>query len=146
MQERKTKNFQLGTRWQVLWFRLRFWWRKSNYWWLRIKSLNMGRNQTKKHFSENSNCHKSAAWIRTSNLFTESSSANGKFSMETLVQQSITVVNENYELGFPDNSILLNFSWTFWLSGLWSKDHKHWFSSRIIQALWSGVLLLQNRC
>ena len=47
MQERKTMIVYLNTRVQVLCFRLRFWWQTSNWWWLRIKSLNIERNQVK---------------------------------------------------------------------------------------------------
>ena len=41
-------------------------------------------------------------------LLIESSSANGKFSMDTLVKKIITVVIKKYELDHPDKSIILN--------------------------------------
>ena len=52
--------------------------------------------------------------------------------MQSLVEEIITVDNEKCELVYPDKSIILNISQTFWLSGSWSKDQKHWFFNRTI--------------
>ena len=52
--------------------------------------------------------------------------------METLVEEIITEANEKNELDYPDESIILNISQTFWLSGLWSKDQDYWFFNRIL--------------
>ena len=108
MRERKTMIVELNTRLQVLCFRWRIWWRKSNWWWLRIKSLNIEGNQNKQHLLDYFDCHESHAWIETKALLIELSSTNGKFSMKILVEGIITVVNENFGLGYPDKSSILN--------------------------------------
>ena len=111
MQGKKTMTSYLKVCLHVLCFQLRFWWRKSNWWWLRIKSLNLERNQFKMDSFDNLNFHKSAAWINTRKLLIELSSARGKFLTEILAEEIILVFNEKYELDCPDTSIKLNNSW-----------------------------------
>ena len=55
-------------------------------------------------------CHESAAWIKSKYALIESSSANRKFFKDALVEEIITVVNEKYELHYPDKSLKLNIS------------------------------------
>ena len=69
----------------------------------------MERNQFKEHFLEKSDCHKSAAWIKTNYFLIESSSAKGKFSMETLVEGIKPLASEKNEFDYRDKSILISF-------------------------------------
>ena len=53
-------------------------------------------------------CHESDPWIKTKSLLIQSTSANGMFSMETLVGGIIAVVFEKDEFDYRDKSINLN--------------------------------------
>ena len=75
-------------------------------------------------------CHESDAWIKIKGFLKESSSTNGRCSMETLVGGIITVVTEKYEFDYRNKTIKFNISWTIWLSGLWWKGHKYCFSTK----------------
>ena len=58
---------------------------------------------------ENLDCHNSAAWIKTEDLKTELSSTNGKFSMETLVEEIRIVVHEKMRLFIRTSQFYLKF-------------------------------------
>ena len=51
---------------------------------------------------EHSDCHESAAWLKTKDLLFESFSTNGEFSMEIWAGEIIPVVTENYEFDYRD--------------------------------------------
>ena len=55
---------------------------------------------------ESLDCHKSVAWIKTTDFLFHFSSTN---AMKTLVEENIPVVSGRYEFGSPDNSLFLNF-------------------------------------
>ena len=120
----KLTDFYLNIRSQVLYSKLRFWWRKLNWWWLTNKRFKIERNEFNEHFFKNLDCNESAARIKTKGLLTQLSSTNGKFSMEILVEEIITVDFKNNELEYPDRSKILNVSEIFWRSGLWLRDRE----------------------
>ena len=125
---------QLNNRPKVLCFRLIFFERNPEWCWPEIKNLYFQQNQTKKYFLQNSDSLKSAAWIKANCLLLKLSSANGKFLNETLFEEIITVVNDRFELGFPDKSKQTGLSSTkvgFPIGNLWNKS-----------ILW----LLRNKC
>ena len=66
------------------------------------------RAEEKKHFLENLGCHGSDAWIKTKSLLIDSSCANRKCLMDTLVGQIIPVPTEKYYLDYGNKSIILN--------------------------------------
>ena len=93
---------------QVLCFRLRRWWRKWNWRWLRINSWDIERNQYKQHFLEFLDCHESAQWIKTEGILSETSSTDGKCSIEFLLAGIKTLVLEKYEFDYRSRTIIVN--------------------------------------
>ena len=114
----------------MLCFPLSFWCGKSNRLWLRIKSLKFERHQNKLPFLEYLDCYESDARIKTKSLLIESSSANGTCSIETLVGWIIPALSNEFD--YRNKLIILNISSTLWLSGLWWKGKKYWYSKWII--------------
>ena len=78
MHRKKSLIFELNTRWQVLEFWLKFWWRRLNLKWPGNKSLNFERNQNNLHFLANMDCHESDSRIKTIS-FSETSSKKESF-------------------------------------------------------------------
>ena len=56
-------------------------------------------------FLEHLDCQKSAAWIKTKGLLTESSYANGTYSIEILVREIIPMITEIYDFDYRDKSL-----------------------------------------
>ena len=59
--------------------------------------------------SENLKIHESDTWVKTRKVLDESYSARERLSMKTLFEEVVSVIAENQEFEYRDQSLILNF-------------------------------------